>query len=193
MTSSATWIWGRTLLGFLASAVALVAAGPDDSLTAARKFQQIAEGAYPSGTSVEVSEDEMNAFLQYHAAASIPDGVDDLELDFRDGGAIVSARVDLEEAGEASESLPFLMRLLLRGTRDITLDIEYAVSEGQANTRIVSMTIEDVQIEGEVLEWFLASFAPAELQPYLTGERSVRQQGVRETRLEPGRAVIVVD
>ena len=135
----------------------------------------------------------MNAFLRYHAAARIPDGVDDLELEFREGGAIIGARVDLEQAGEASKSLPFVMRLLLRGTRDITLDIDYSVSEGHASTKLVSMTIEGVQIEGEVLEWFLASFAPPELQPYLTGERAVRQQGVRETRLEPGQAVIVVD
>ncbi len=183
----------RSLFLFLAPLSLCAAVDQDASLSAARKFQKIAEGAYASGTSVEVSQDEMNAFLRFHAAASIPEGIRDAGLEFREGGAMLSAQVDLEKASASSEDLPALMRLLLRGTRRIVLDIDYAVSEGYAATRLVSMTIEDVELTGAVLEWFLDSFAPSELRPYLMGEKATRQQGVRETRLKPGHAVIVVE
>jgi hypothetical protein len=183
----------RSLFLFLAPLALAAAVDHDASLSAVRKFQQIADGAYASGTSVELSQDEMNAFLRYHAAASIPEGIQDPNLEFREGGAILSAQIDLEKATVSSESLPALMRLLLRGTRRVVLDIDYAVSEGYAVARLVSMTIEEVELGGPVLEWFLDSFAPPQLRPYLIGEKATRQEGVRETRLEPGRAVIVVE
>ena len=163
------------------------------SLSAARKFQQIAEGAYESGTPIELTQDEMNAFLLYHATDSIPEGIQDVSLVFRHGGAIVSAEVDLEKASASSESLPPLMRLLLRGTRRIALDIDYAVTEGYAVTKLIAMSIEDVELAGAVLDWILDSFVPPELRPYLIGEQAIRQEGVRRTELEPGRAVIVAE
>ena len=106
----------RSLFLFLAPLALASTVDHDASLSAVRKFQQIADGAYASGTSVELSQDEMNAFLRYHAAASIPEGIQDPNLVFREGGAILSAQIDLEKATVSSESLPALMRLLLRGT-----------------------------------------------------------------------------
>ena len=163
------------------------------SLSAARKLQQIAAGAYDSGTSVELTQDEMNAFLRYHAADSIPEGIQNVNLEFRQGGAIINAEVDLEKASASSESLPPLMRLLLRGTRRIALDIDYAVKEGNAVTRLISMTIEEVELTGPVLEWILDSLVPPELRPFLIGEEAIRQEGVRHAVLEPGRVVIVAE
>ena len=163
------------------------------SLSAARKLERIAAGAYESGTSVELTQDEMNAFLRYHAADSIPEGIQNVSLAFRQGGAIVRAEVDLEKASASSENLPPLMRLLLRGTRRIAMDVDYAVSEGNAVTKLISMTIEEVELTGPVLEWILDSFMPPEWQPFLIGEQAIRQEGVRHTVLEPGRAVIVAE
>ena len=184
---------GIRMLGLLLPVSLLAAADQEASLSAVRKFQKIGAGEYPSGTSVVVTQDEMNAFLQFHAAAAIPEGVRNPELEFRNGGAVIKALVDLEKAGASAEDLPVLMRLLLRGERNIAVDVDYAVSDGQAVTKVVSLTIEESQISGAVMEWFLDSFAPAELRPYLTGERAIRQAGVREAALEPGRAVVVVE
>ncbi len=163
------------------------------SLSAARKFQDLADGSLESGTSVELLQDEMTSFLKFHAAASVPEGVDDADVSFREGGAVVRARVDLEKAGASSKDLPPLMRLLLRGSRAVALDIDYSVSDGYATARLVSMTVEDVELGGTVLEWFLESFAPPAMRPYLLGEKTKFEGGVREVRLEPGRAVIVAE
>lgn len=183
----------RFLSPFLVAFSLCAAVDQDASLSAARKFQQIAAGAYESGTSVEVTEDEMNAFLRYHAAPSMPEGVQDVSLVIRQGGAILSAEVDLEKASSSSESVPVLMRLLLRGTHQVVLDIDYEVRDGVAVANLASMTIDEVELSGPVLEWFLDSFAPPELRPYVTGEQAIKQEGVRDARLEPGRAVIVTE
>ena len=183
----------RSLSPFIVALSLGAAVDEAASLSAARKFQQIAAGAYESGTSVEITQDEMNAFLRYHAAASIPQGIQDVSLEFRQGGAILSGQVDLERASVSSESLPYLFRYLLRGTRLIVLDIDYAVKEGDAVTKLISMTIEEVELAGPVLEWILDSLVPPELRTYLIGETATRQEGVRNTRLELGRAVIVVE
>lgn len=184
---------GIRLLELLLPVCLLGAVDEEAALSAVRKFQKIAAGEYRSGASVVVTQDEMNAFLRIHAAGAVPEGIRNLELEFRHGGAVIKALVDLERAGESSEDLPVLMRLLLRGERNIAVDVDYAVSDGHAVTKVLSLTIDEAQISGAVMEWFLDSFAPAELRPYLTGEQAIRQEGVREAALEPGRAVVVVE
>ena len=163
------------------------------SLSAARKFQSIAEGSLVSGASVELLQDEMNAFVEFHAEERIPEGIEDPEIEFREGGAVIRARVDLEKAGASSDALPPLMRLLLRGSRSVALDVDYAARDGYAAAQLVSMTVEEVELGGPVLEWFLESFAPPEWRPYLLGEKIKLEGGVREIRLEAGRAVIVIE
>lgn len=164
-----------------------------ESLSAVRKLQTLADGSLQSGATVELLQGEMNAFLKFHAAGSVPEGVEDPELEFRDGGALVRARVDLDKASASSDSLSPLMRLLLRGSRNISLDIDYSASDGFAEARLLSMTVEDVELGGAVLEWFLESLAPPEWQPYLLGERIRLKGSVREIRLERGRALITVE
>ena len=163
------------------------------SVGVATKLRKIADGAYPSGTVVTVSQEEMTSYLRNDGAASVPALVQDLGVRFRDGGAVVSATVDLEKAGSEVVELPLLMRLLLRGRRPVALDIDYAVRDGMAAARLVSMVIEEVLVEGEALQRMVEFLAPLALSPYLSGESNVRQPGVREAHLEPGRAVIVVE
>lgn len=163
------------------------------SAAAAQKLQQLAEGRYESGTVVEITEDELNAFLRFHAAAAMPEGVRDPELEFRYGGAVIRALVNLDEVGGTATGLSPLVRMLLRGEQNVAVDIDYAVREGEAAVRVVGLTINEAEIGGAVLEWFLQAFAPPEVLPYLNGQSGMRQEGVRETVLEPGRALVVVE
>lgn len=163
------------------------------SQSAARKLQRVAEGAVPSGESLVLLQDEVNAYLRFEVAAQIPTGVADPELEFRDGGSLIRARIDLEKAGSSVQELPPVMRLLLRGTRTVTLDVDYEASDGYAVTRLVSMRIEELELSGAALEWFLDAFCPRELRPYLLGQKVKLQGGLWGVRLEPGRAVIVAE
>ena len=181
-----------SLLAF--SGIVLAAAISEEaSLSAARKFQRLAAGEVPNGATVELPQDEMNAFLRYHAAPTVPDSVRDPEITFRDGGAVIRAVVDLEKAGESVQDLPALMRLLFRGTRRIALDVDFVGEGGFATTALVLIEIDGVELSGTVLEWFLGSFAPPELAPYLTGEPTRLPPGVAAVRLRPGLALIVAD
>lgn len=181
------------LLAFCWGVAASAAISEEASLSAARKFQQLAAGEVPSGESVELQQDEMNAFLRYHAAPTVPDSIRDPEIKFREGGAVVRAEVDLEKAGESLQDLPVLMRFLLRGTRRIALDVDFVGERGFATTTLLLIEIDGVELSGTVLEWFLQSFAPAELAPYLTGEPTRLPPGVGAVRIRPGVALIVAD
>lgn len=181
------WLVG---LGTLPASAAV---DQEASLSAARKFQRIMAGEIPSGESVTISEDEMNAFLLHHAAPTIPDGIREQELTFREGGALIHAEVDLEAASASSQDLPLLMRLLLRGTRAIVVDVDFSGQEGYGVAQVVSIAIDDVELSGTVLEWFLESFAPPELKPYVVGGRTELPEGVEGIRLESGRAVVVAE
>jgi len=181
------------LLAFCWGVAASAAISEEASLSAARKFQRFAAGEVPSGESVELQQDEMNAFLRYHAAPTVPDSIRDLEITFREGGAVVRAEVDLEKAGESLQDLPVLMRFLLRGTRRIALDVDFVGERGFATTTLLLIEIDGVELSGTVLEWFLQSFAPAELAPYLTGEPTRLPPGVGAVRIRPGVALIVAD
>lgn len=163
------------------------------SLSAARKFQQIAEKSLPSGTAVEFTEDELNAFLKIHGALSLPDGVKDPELSLREGGVVVGALVDLEAAGEALESLPVLLRLLLKGTREVVLDVDFAIEDGRGSLKLVSMLVEGVEIPESVLDWFIEAYAPPEFRPYLMGEEAEVQIGLSDLNMGPRRAVAIVE
>ena len=181
------------LLLCLVPQVASAAVDEAASLSAVRKFQQLADPSLPSGTTVEFSEDEFNAFLKFHGAPSLPDGVEDPELSLRLGGAALGARVDLEKAGEALEDLPALMRLLLKGTRSVLVDVDFAIKDGRGSLKLISMQIESVHIPESILAWFIEAYAPPELRPYLTGEEAEMRMGLSELRLEPGRAVAIVE
>ena len=163
------------------------------SLSAARKFQQIAERSLPSGTEVQFSEDELNAFLKIHGAHSLPEGVKDPQLSLREGGAVLGAQIDLEAAGEAIERLPVLMRLLLKGTREVLVDVDFAIDDGRGSLKVVSMLIEGVEIPESVLDWFVEAYAPPEFRPYLMGEEADVRIGLSGLSLVPGRAIAIVE
>ena len=184
---------GCALLLCLLSPLAWAADDEAASLAAARKFQQIAEKSLPSGTTVEFSEDELNAFLRIHGALSLPDGVEDPELSLRQGGAVLAARIDLETAGAAIESLPLLMRLLLKGTREILADIDFTIKQGRGSLKLISLQVEGVEIPESVVDWFAETYAPPEFRAYLEGEEAELGIGLSDLNLLPGRAVGVVE
>lgn len=180
-------LWCAVQLGFPAAVT------EEASRSAAEKLRRIEDGELTSGETVVLLEAELNAYLQYAGAGRFPAGVRDPSLQLRAGGAIVQAVIDLEQAGASLEQLPMVMRLLLRGTRSVAVDVDYQASDGSLAVRPVSFKVEDFAMEGAELKWFLEAFAPPEWQPYLGGERIELQDGVRDIRVEPGRAVIVAD
>lgn len=177
----------------LALQVGTAAVDEAASLSAARKLQQIADKSLPSGTAVEFSEDELNAFLKIHGALALPAGVEDVEVSLRQGGAILGAQIDLEVAGKALENLPVLMRLLLKGTRSILIDSDLAIEDGRGSLNVVSVLVEGVEIPESVVGWLIEVYAPPEFRPYLTGEEAEVRTGLSGLRLEPSRAVAIVE
>ncbi len=192
----------RLLVGPVAVGVAMAvltlqggyAAGDEEeALSALRKIQKLSDGSVAGGRSVEFTDAEMTAFVRIYGATALPEGIHDPKLEFRDGGALIHARIDLEKAGASAGELPALMRLLLRGTREVVLDVEFSASDGYASSELVAVTIDGVEVPPVMLTWLLESYAPKELRPYLLGEDAKLSEGVRAIALFSGRAVVEAD
>lgn len=179
----------------LALALSLVAATtPEASQSAVGKLDRIARAGLKSGETVILTEDELNSFLKYDGAGGVPDGIEDVRVQLRNGGGSLSALVDLEKAAEAQQDAPFFVKLLMRGTRTVTADIDFAIDSGYATTKIIAVAIDDFTLSGTALDWFLESFAPESLQPYISGEPVLLEGDLmNEVRVEPGRAVFIAD
>jgi len=177
-----------------ALAVSLVAAStPEASQSAVGKFDRIARAGLKSGETVTLTADELNSFLKYDGAGGIPAGVENVSVQLRTGGGSLSAVVDLEKAGEARQDAPLFVKLLMRGTRTVTADIDFAVDSGYATTKIVAVAIDDFTLSGTALQWFLESFAPESVQLYISGEPVLLEGNVNKVRVEPGRAIFIAD
>lgn len=162
---------------------------PEASEAAADKFDRIARADLESGETVTLSEDELNSFLRHDGAAGIPEGIEDVHIRLRDGGGVIEAVVNSEAAGQAREDAPFFIRLLMLSARNISADIDYEVRAGIADANVISVKIDDRTLNGAALTWFLASFAPEPLRPYLSGEPIPLKDGIDEVRVEPGQVV----
>ncbi len=182
------------VLAQLAFALSLIAATtPEASQSAVEKLDRIARAGLKSGETQILTEDELNSFLRYDAAAGIPEGIENVRVQLRNGGGLLEAVVDLEKAGAAQQDPPFFVKLLMRGTRTIRVDIDYAASSGYATVKIVSVAIDDFTLSGSALDWFLGSLAPESLQPYISGEPVPLEGGLSEVRVEPGHATFVAE
>ncbi len=181
------------MLLWLIPLVMVAAISQEASSSAARKLLRIQEGNLESGESVILLQDEMNSYLRLDGKVLLPQGVFDPEIEIKPGTAVVRSRINLEKAGSSMDGIPFLMRALLTGERKFEFVVGYGAQQGYATTRVITAKIEELEISGELLTYFLLTFVPEELRPYVSGEKFKLQGNVREIRLETGRVVITAE
>ncbi len=166
---------------------------PEMSEAAKRKLDRIALASFERGESIVLSEDELNAFLRYHGSAGIPQGVEDVHIRLREGGASLEAVVDPQAAGLTGEDTPLAVRLLLREARNVSADIDYEARGGNGAAKVAAVTIDGFTLRGAALEWFLKAFAPEQLRPYVWGKPIPLQGGLDAVRIMPGRIVFTAE
>ena len=85
--------------GSLLLAAALSASSPLLSpaagLSAKRKIDRINSGRLRNGETVILSENEINSFFKYDHSGDMPDGVREVNVELREGGAVVRVLVSL--------------------------------------------------------------------------------------------------
>ena len=181
---------GSLLLAAALSASALLS--PTASLSAKRKIDRINSGSLRNGETVVLSENEINSFFKYDHSGEMADGVRDVKVKLREGGAVVRVLVDLSHA-QSQNGAPggILWRFLFSGEREVTANCRYRSADGYGRLDLDSVEIDGTTVPRFIVDWLIASYVNPQTPDFEVGETVALPKKVRQIRTEPGRVVVV--
>jgi len=165
-----------------------------DSLS--RKLRQIrtdarSRGGFRRGSRVEVTEAELNSYLNLTIASQMPEGVTDVAFGFDAGKLEAKAMVDLERVrGQAPALGSWSPLAILGGSLAVELKGRLFGDDGFATVQLESVTVGSLPVPLSVLAGVVASSTQSPKRPrgfdILAPFRL--PYSVKKVRLEPGRA-----
>lgn len=183
---------GAIALLFLFACLAWAVISPENSHSAQQKLERIAEGKLPAGSSVVLTEDEINSYLHYDFAPQIPAGVTQprirLELDRVMGTATVDF---LKWQVQKGASPGFLLRWLLSGERPVEVVCRYKSANGSGQVDVESVKISGVPISASAITFLIENLVQPRYPEAVVGRPVPLGYGLKQVRIEHARAVIV--
>ncbi len=179
----------RLLLMAAALPITMCALTPEASIAARDKFNRIVEDQMEPGETIVVSEDELNSYLKYDYAPSIPEGVRDLKVRIHQGTSVITAIVDFAKvsAGGAGN---FLIRML-GDNKEVLSRVKFASRNGMVQVDVESMKVNNTEMAGMLTTWLVNAFVAPETDGFELGKRVPLQHKLDQLNLEPGRVVFV--
>ena len=140
------------LLGLAVAAFAC--AGPvDDYQNAKRKALLIEADKVPPQGSVNFTPGEINAYAAAEARKEVPEGLRSPQITLGPGTIRASALIDFSKVQTASGNPPgLLLSMLLRGERQVTVDVSVQSDNGAARADVQSVTVGNATLSGRALE-----------------------------------------
>ncbi len=131
-----------------------------EAQSAQRKFNAIANGRIPAGSSVLITAAELNSWVSAEAKAYFPEGLRNPRLEFADGEVTGRALIDLVKLRQAAtgEAPGWAAKNLFAGERPVTIAVRLASRDGQARVDIESVEVSGIQIEGRVLDFLIQNY-----------------------------------
>jgi hypothetical protein len=165
---------------------------PAKSRSAKEKFDRLASEKLPAGTTIVVSEDEINSYLRYDYAKEIPRGISQpyfrLEPDRIYGNAMVDF---LEWQAERGASPGPLLAWLLRGQRRVEAQCRYTSSDGWGRVEVEWARISGVPISGGAVHFLVEHVVRPRYPPAVLGQPHRLGYNLEQVRIERGRAAAV--
>ena len=176
--------------GPFALLLAAALAAPADNYTSAQeKLARIESDQLPSGSRIELTPAELNAYVK-NEAPKVTDGVRNPRLEFLgDGQARGTALIDFARVQRSQGNPPgWLLTKLLEGERPVSVSVRIRSSGGQATVDVQRVEISGMGMEGAALDFliqhFLLGLYPNAVvgRPFTLGHRlerlDVRPRGV---------------
>jgi hypothetical protein len=185
------------LLTAAAAATPRTAMSPALADSFARKLDSLGR-ADPKGgkpaPSVEVSEGEVNSYVNYVLGSSLPAGIRDVELQIDRDRLQATGQVEIEEIKRhLGELSPWNPISFLRGSVPIVLSGGYeTVRDGFGRVDIDEVRAAGINIPRAVVEQMIASATKSAALPQGVDINAPFRlpQPIRRIRLQPGRAVL---
>ena len=175
----------------IAAAAPLMASAlsPEASIAARDKFNRVVEDQMRPGETIVITEEELNSYVKYDYAPSIPQGVRGLMVKIHDGSAVVQAVVDFAKVS-AGGSGNFLIRML-GDNKPVISRVIFASSNGMVRVDVDSMQVSGTEMAGMLTTWLVNSFIAPQTDGFELAKRVPLQHNLDQLNLEPGRIVFI--
>ena len=143
---------------------------------------------------VIIHQDEINAYLRFHAAPEFPAGVTDPGVALRHGGSVgVRATADISALSDARPRGPFDPLRYLGGRLPVTAEGVVRTESGMAHVEIESVTIGGVPMPASVFAELVRYYSRSEEYPngIDVTEPFELPYGMSELRVEHEQVVVV--
>lgn len=171
------------------AAAALSAA---QSRSAKLKLDRISEGKLAPAARVVLTEAEINSYLRYDYAAEMPEGLSDPHLHLEPERVAGDVLVDFAEWKAArGESPGMLLGFLLRGKKRVDIAARWRSGDGAGQADIEEVRIGGVPLSPAVVTFLIENVVEPRYPDAVVGRPVGLGYGLREVRVERGRAVVV--
>lgn len=151
----------RPALAPLLCALALFVSAATVTETANRKFASIESSRLPSGTRIDLSINELNAWVNEKAHIYAPGGgARNLRLELRDGEATGYALIDFVKLRQATsgEEPSWIMRNMFSGERPVMVKARFQSQNRRARVDVLRVEVSGVPIQGSALDFLIRNW-----------------------------------
>lgn len=182
-------------LPLLCAALACVAAAAItlfNSRSAKEKIGRIAEEKMPAGTTVVLTEDEINSYLRYDYADQLPAGLSDPNFRLEPDRVTGSVTVDFLEWQMQKGAQPgLLLSWLLRGKRRVEAVSRWTSANGKGQADIESVRIGAVPISSSAVTFLIENLVQPRYPDAVVGRPVSLGFHLKQVRIEQGRVMVV--
>lgn len=147
-------------LAGLAAGLLTVSAAPSAADIAHEKFARIEEGKLASGSRVDLTSAELNAWAADEAHIYAPGATRNIKLELTAGGATGSLLVDFLKLRQAAthEDPGWIMKNLFASQRPVTVTARFTSRNRRARVDVDRVEVSGIPIEGATLDFLIQNF-----------------------------------
>lgn len=200
-------VWGRystcaglsvrllivTSLLIIGTAVAANTPPMSDYSRARAKFAAIQYGHISPGTSVVLTQSELNAYVRHAVAVFVPQGVRNPRVELAYNRASGFGLVDFAKVGGLSGHPPgWLARLLLSGERNVRVDAHIRSGNGRAQVDLDRVEVSGIAVSGAALDYLIRNFLWPYFPDAVVGKPFLLAHNIDRLDIQPGSARVVM-
>lgn len=164
-----------------------------DYATIQKKFDDIEQERYRSGTRVTLSPREINAYARQQAEEIAPKAVHDVQVVLGTDGATASARIDFLELNKAFGGQPnWMIEHLFQGVRPVKVTMKIQTRNGQARVDVDRVEISGAAVDGTALQFLIDHFVIPEFPDAKVAKWFPMSHRMDHVEVRPAGATVVI-
>jgi hypothetical protein len=150
----------RPALAALLGAAALLLSAATVTESADRKFASLESAQLPAGMRIDLSTDELNAWINQKARVYAPGAARNLRVELRNGEAIGYGLIDFVKLRQAAtgEESSWLVRNMFSGERPVMVRARIESMNRRARVDVERVEVSGVPVEGGALDFLIRNW-----------------------------------